>query len=144
MRICKSPECRKPYHAKGYCGKHYKRMRSWGSLTLPERPSHHYLFATWESMRQRCVNVKSPNYNNYGGRGITVCDRWLEPKGKGFWNFVNDMGERPKGMSLDRTNNDGNYEPSNCRWATATQQVANRRPYITYDFSMIEEDFDWK
>lgn len=80
---------------------------------------------TWSSMIQRCTNQRLPCYPHYGGRGITVCDRW---RGKGgFENFLADMGPRPMGMSLDRINNDGNYEPGNCRWATQRQQMSNMR-----------------
>jgi hypothetical protein len=77
-------------------------------------------------MRYRCLNPKEPDYQRYGARGITICDRWL---GKdGFKNFYADMGPRPaKNYSIDREDNDGNYEPSNCRWATKAQQSANRR-----------------
>ncbi len=78
-------------------------------------------------MIRRCHNPKSDNYTNYGGRGITVCARWRES----FLNFIDDMGGRPDGMSLERINNDGNYEPGNCRWASARDQAANRRNTIT-------------
>jgi hypothetical protein len=84
-------------------------------------------YITWRSMRSRCYRPQCNGYHLYGGRGITVCDRWLEPKGQGFVNFLADMGERPEGMTLDRVDNDGNYEPGNCQWATVAEQNKKRR-----------------
>lgn len=74
-------------------------------------------------MKSRCYNKNRHSYRHYGGRGIKVCDRWLND----FWAFVKDMGDRPKDHSLDRINNDGNYDPSNCKWSTQTEQVRNTR-----------------
>lgn len=85
------------------------------------RPERTYRI--WQNMLNRCRNQKLPCWKNYGGRGIVVCERWQD-----FANFIADMGECPPGLSIDRINNDGNYEPSNCRWATRKQQSLNQRP----------------
>ena len=83
----------------------------------------HPLYKTWSGMKRRCTRAAAADYARYGGRGIRVCERWLNS----FADFVADMGPRPPGTSIDRINNDGNYEPSNCRWATNEQQYSNRR-----------------
>lgn len=81
------------------------------------------LYKVWAEMIQRCTNRSHSRWPDYGGRGITVCERWMD-----FANFFADMGERPDDLSIDRINNDGNYEPGNCRWATHSQQNRNKRP----------------
>lgn len=83
---------------------------------------HSKTYSTWESMIQRCTNPNNTNYKHYGERGISVCDRWLK-----FENFFEDMKERPRGLELDRINNDGNYEPNNCHWTYHRDNLMNRR-----------------
>src|SRR5579872_4320454 len=82
-------------------------------------------YRAWASMIQRCYNPNHPSFMYWGGRGITVCERWRD-----YRNFISDMGRKPYGFTLDRwPNNDGNYEPGNCRWATHSQQNKNRRKF---------------
>lgn len=79
-------------------------------------------YISWSSMIQRTTNPRNPAWPDYGGRGITVCDRW-----RSFEAFLEDMGERPAGLTLDRIDVNGDYEPGNCRWATWTEQRLNQR-----------------
>jgi hypothetical protein len=86
-------------------------------------------FNSWASMRQRCTNPDDAAYQDYGGRGITICSQWDD-----FAVFLADMGPRPTGTSLDRRDNEKGYSPENCRWATKQEQVRNRRTTLFYEY----------
>ena len=91
---------------------------------MPKRKVHDHIreYISWHGARYRCTSEKHPAWQHYGGRGITMCDRWKES----FWNFLEDMGPRPDGLELDRIDNDGNYEPGNCRWITPSENNRNK------------------
>jgi hypothetical protein len=97
-------------------------------------------FKSWESMKQRCLNVNAPDYVAYGGRGISICRKWT----LSFNNFLEDMGERPEGTSLDRINVNGSYEPANCRWATRSEQQRNKTNSLIIEWQGIAQGAaDW-
>lgn len=105
----------------------YKAWRKKNRKHLAERQLQRITpeYNTWIHMKCRCMCKTNAAYDRYGGRGIKVCKRWIYS----FKNFLTDMGLRPKGRSLDRINNDGNYTPKNCRWATSMEQHRNRRSF---------------
>ena len=121
--------CNGKVRARGYCAKHYAKLMTYGDPLHGKTYEKHGMkgsaeYNCWFSMKKRCYNEKEQNYKYYGARGVTVCDRWRNS----FLAFYEDMGKRPsKNHSLDRIDVNGNYEPSNCRWADQVTQNRNQR-----------------
>lgn len=114
------------------CGCHHRELIVRANLTHGGTGTKEH--KTWNKMRDRCSNPNCERYPHYGGRGIRVCDRWLGENG--FENFLKDMGCKPSSKhSIDRINNDGNYEPSNCRWATREEQHNNTKRTRRIEFN---------
>jgi len=133
MKICSIEGCENKYYCKTYCIKHYNKFIKYGDpiYTILDRDLENHgmtgtpEYAVWANLRNRCYYKNNNRYHRYGGRGITVCERWLHS----FSAFYADMGPKPfKGAQIDRIDNDGNYEPTNCRWVTCAE---NRRNAIT-------------
>lgn len=123
---CSGPKERKAVNCKKCAS--YSFHRSGGRI---HKMSFTPTYTAWRGPKARCLNPNEPQYKHYGGRGIKVCDRWLSS----FQNFLADMGEKPKGTTLDRVNVNGDYEPGNCRWVDWKVQQNNRRNnrLLTYE-----------
>lgn len=130
IKTCEIYGCVNPFFSKGKCkscyNKKYREENLEASRMYNKKwyKEKHSLYTTWKSMKTRCFNEKHEAFGNYGGRGITVCDRWV----KSFDYFLKDMGEKPSdNHTLDRIDVNGNYEPKNCKWSTWVEQNNNKR-----------------
>lgn len=125
-RKCSIELCDNKHFGRGFCSKHYQRWVTHGDPSQVDVVMHGMSktkeHSSWRHMRERCMDTNHKHYDRYGGRGVTVCDSWANS----FMSFYEDMGDMPRnGMQIDRINNDGNYEPSNCRWATPKENARN-------------------
>ncbi len=132
--LCEMRGCPSHQFVKGYCQKHYGRLWRTGdprltSRIVGENRSKNPVYKVYHAMLDRCKNPNNKYYAYYGGRGIRVCKRWQGLYG--FTHFMQDMGERPDGLTLERINNEKGYSPTNCMWATHSQQQYNQRIAVT-------------
>lgn len=139
LRLCSVPGCDKRHEARGFCKTHYARLRR-GGLPHDVRPTlRHSISGTkeyraWIHIRGRCLNPGDKSYPSYGGRGITISELWVD----NFERFFGDLGPAPSPKhSVDRIDNNGNYEPGNCRWATRSQQQRNKRNNLIIEYKGV-------
>lgn len=125
--ICSIEDCKEKHYALGFCNRHYETFKKYGDPLFTKTEKHGMsktqTYRCWTNMKQRCNNKKKSQYKDYGGRGIKVCEEWINS----FLEFHKDMGECPDNHSIDRIDVNGNYEPGNCRWADNTTQSQNTR-----------------
>lgn len=133
-KICSIVDCGTVVEARGYCMKHYARWRNNGDplkvlKVVGENRTKHPLYKQYHAMLDRCKNPNNTAYAYYGKRGIKVCKRWQGLDG--FTHFIEDMGEKPENLTLDRRDNSKGYNPENCYWASRSQQQYNQRTSVT-------------
>jgi hypothetical protein len=133
-RVCSIVGCGVATEARGYCEKHYARLRKHGdplvvTRVVGENRTKNPLYKAYHAMLDRCKNPNNTAYAYYGGRGIKVCKRWQGTQG--FSNFLEDVGEKPKNLTLERRDNNKGYNPKNCYWADRSQQQYNQRISVT-------------
>jgi len=129
---CYIENCEKPAKAKGLCARHYMLIKRNGGLIYKRPPDNGRRklaeYRIWAHIKERCTNPNTKCYKHYGEREIKMCDRWIN----NFDNFLEDMGKRPSSKhQIDREDNNGNYEPSNCRWTTQLINLRNKRTTLT-------------
>jgi hypothetical protein len=151
MKICNIKDCGKPHKAKGYCNTHYALLKRTGNVFTNKRRTKVKLdsdlikatYVSYYNMINRVLNKNCNRFKDYGGRGISICDSWI----KSFDNFFKDMGQKPTlKHSIDRIDNNGNYEPLNCKWSTDIEQVYNRRVQHNNTSGVVGVTYDkrWK